>query len=82
MKTSKGTIVAAAREAKRRLDNPLTEAQKPEKVAAEVERQRKIQPTAVITFENKRVEAWRRSVVKFTAEQKFEKDRVEIERRL
>ncbi len=33
--------MAAARKAKRRLENPLTEAQKVEKFAAEAERQRK-----------------------------------------
>ena len=38
MKASKEKTAAAAREAKRRLENPLTEAQK----AAEVERQRTI----------------------------------------
>ncbi len=38
MKASKEKTVAVARDAKRRLENPLTEAQKAEKVAAEAER--------------------------------------------
>ena len=46
MKASKENTVAAARKAKRRLENPLTEAQKVEKVDAEAERQRKILRTA------------------------------------
>ncbi len=39
MKASKEIHVVAAREAKRRLENLLTEAQKIEKVGAEAERQ-------------------------------------------
>jgi hypothetical protein len=39
MKASKENIVAAARKAKRRLKNPLAEAQKAKKVAAKAERQ-------------------------------------------
>jgi hypothetical protein len=47
MKASKGQIAVVAREANRRLESPLREAQKSEKVVAEAERQRKIQRTAV-----------------------------------
>ena len=46
MKASKAKTVVAARKAKSRLENPLTEVQKAEKVAAEAERQRKIHRTA------------------------------------
>ncbi len=42
MKVPKEKTAAAARDAKRRLENPLTEAQKAEKAAAESERLRKI----------------------------------------
>ena len=42
MKLSNEKTAAAARKAKRRLENPLTEAQKAEKVAVEAERVRKI----------------------------------------
>ena len=41
MKASKHETAAAARDAKRRLDNPLTEAKKAEKTAAKVKQQRK-----------------------------------------
>ena len=41
MKVPKEKSAAAARVAKRRLENPLTKAQKIEKAAAEAERQRK-----------------------------------------
>ena len=43
MKLTKEKSAASAREAKRRLENPLTEAKKAEKVAAEAERLHKIQ---------------------------------------
>ena len=46
MKSPKQKYAAAARDAKRRLENPLTESQKAEKAAAEAERIRKIQRTA------------------------------------
>ncbi len=46
MKASKKKTAAAARHAKRRLENPLTEAEKAEKMVAEAERQRRIQRTA------------------------------------
>ncbi len=46
MKLLKEKSNAAAREAKRRLENPLTEAQKVEKAAVNAERLRKIQGTA------------------------------------
>jgi len=46
MKLPKEKSAVAARHAKRRLESPLTKAQKAEKVAAEVERLRKIQRTA------------------------------------
>ena len=46
MKLPKEKTAAAARHAKRRLENPLTEAQKSEKAAVEAERLRKIQRTA------------------------------------
>ncbi len=39
-------FVAAARDAKRRLENPLTEAQKAKKAAVDAERLRKIQRSA------------------------------------
>ncbi len=53
--------MAAARKAKRRLENPLTGAQKTEKVVAEVKRQRKIQWTQDDKSERGRVEAERQS---------------------
>ena len=43
MKLPNAKSTAAARDAKRRLENSLTEAQKAEKVAVEAERLRKIQ---------------------------------------
>ena len=43
MKLSKEKSAVAAREAKRRLENPLTEAQKAGKFASEAKRLRKIQ---------------------------------------
>jgi hypothetical protein len=43
MKLPKDKSAVAACEAKRRLENPLTEAQKAEKVAVNAERLRKIQ---------------------------------------
>jgi hypothetical protein len=60
MKASKEKTAVAGRDAKRRLENPLTEAQKVEKVAAEIERQRKIQRTADEKCERLRVMAERR----------------------
>jgi hypothetical protein len=45
MKTSKAKTAVAAREWKRRIENPLTEAQKTEKADDEVERQQMIQRT-------------------------------------
>ena len=46
MKVQKMKTAVAVRKTKRRLENPLTEAQKSEKVAAEAERLRKNQRTA------------------------------------
>ena len=46
MKLPKEKYAVAAREAKRRLENPLTKAPKAEKVAVDAERLRKIQRTA------------------------------------
>jgi hypothetical protein len=46
MKLPKEKTAYAARKTKRRLENPLTKAQKDEKVAAMAERQQKIQRTA------------------------------------
>jgi hypothetical protein len=56
MKALKGKIAVAARKAKRRVENPLTEAQKNKMVAAEVERQRKILRAAVEKNKKSRVE--------------------------
>ena len=56
MKASKEKTAVAARDAKRRLGNPLIEAQK----ATEAERQRKIQRTADEKCERLRVMAERR----------------------
>ncbi len=62
MKLRKGKYAAVAKKAKRRLENPLTKAQKAEKAAVdEVERQRKIQRTADRNSERARAEAERRS---------------------
>ena len=46
MKLPKEKCAVAARDAKRRLENPLTEAQKAKNVAGGVERLRKIRRTA------------------------------------
>ena len=61
MKLPKEKSTVAAREAKRRLENPLTEAQKVEKATVEVERLRKIQRTADRNSERLRAMAERRS---------------------
>ena len=61
MKARKEKTAAAARETIRRLNNPLTEAEKAKKSAAEAERKRKIQWTADEKSERARVEAERRS---------------------
>ena len=61
MKLPKEKSAAAAREAKRRLENPLTEAQKAEKATVDAERLRKIQRTADRNSERLRVMAERRS---------------------
>ena len=81
MKVSKRKTAVAERKTKRCLENLLTEAQKSEKVAAEAERQRKIQRTAVEKSEKARVEAERRSVIKLTDEQKSEMTRLDAKRR-
>ena len=60
MKVSKEKTAVAARKAKRRLENPLTKAQKAGKVVAEAERQQKIQRTADEKRERAIVEAERR----------------------
>ncbi len=62
MKSPNEKSAAATREAKRRLENPLTEAQKAEKAAVEAERLRKIQRTAYRNSERLRAMAKRRSV--------------------
>ncbi len=61
MKLPKEKSAAAAREVKRRLENPLTEAQKAEKVAVEAERLLKIQRTVDRNSERLRVMVERRS---------------------
>ena len=61
MKLPNEKTAAAARDAKRRLENPLTEAQKVEKATVEAERLRKIQRTADRNSERLRVKAERRS---------------------
>ena len=61
MKVPKEKTAAAARKTKRRLENPLTDAQKVEKAAAEAERLRKIQQTADENSERLRAKAERRS---------------------
>ncbi len=58
MKSTKQKSAAAAREAKRRLKNPLTETQKADKAAVEAERIRKILRMADRNSE--RLELWRR----------------------
>ena len=61
MKLSKQKCVVAAREAKRRLENPLTEAEEVEKTSDDAERLRKIQRTADRNSERLRVMAERRN---------------------
>ncbi len=61
MKLPNEKSVAAARHAKRRLENPLTEEQKVEKAAIEAERLRKIQRTVYRNSERLRAKAERRS---------------------
>jgi hypothetical protein len=61
MKLPKQKSAAAARDAKRRLENPLTKAQEVEKATAEAERIRKIQRTADRNSERLRAMAERRS---------------------
>jgi len=60
MKASREKYAVAARHAKRRLENTLTEVQKTKKVAAEAERRRKIQRTADKKYERLRFMAERR----------------------
>ena len=60
MKLPKEKFEAAASDAKRRLENPLTKAQKAEKAAAKAERLRKIKRTANINSERLRAMAERR----------------------
>ncbi len=60
MKLLKEKTAAAARDAKRRLENPLTKAQKAEKVAVEAKRIPKIQRTADRNSERLRAMAERR----------------------
>ncbi len=62
MKLPKEKCDVAAREAKRRLENPLTKAQKSEKALAKAERLRKIQRTTYRNSERLGVMAERRSV--------------------
>ncbi len=62
MKLPKEKSAATAREAKRRVENPLTKAQKSEKAAVEAERLRKIQRTTIRNNERLRVMAERWSV--------------------
>ena len=59
MKLPNEKTAAAARDAKRRLENPLTEAQKAEKSAVNAERLLKIQRTLDINSERLRVMAER-----------------------
>ena len=66
MKASKGKTAVAARKATRRLENCMTEVQKSEKFAAEIERQRKIQRTSIEKSEKNKVDAERRSAIKLT----------------
>jgi hypothetical protein len=58
MKLPKEKSAASAREAKRRLENPLTKAQKAEKAADDAERLRKIQRTKQIEIVRD-LELWR-----------------------
>ena len=62
MKLPKEKSAVAAREAKRRLENPLTRAQKAEKASDNAERLRKIRLTADRNSERLRVMAGRRNV--------------------
>ncbi len=62
MKLQKQKSAVVVDNAKRRLENPLTEAQKVEKAAVEAERRRKIQRSADRNSERARDEAERRSV--------------------
>ena len=62
MKLLKQKSAAAARDAKRRLENPLIKAQKAEKAAVDAERLRKIPRTADRNSERLKVMAERRSV--------------------
>ena len=64
MKLPKEKSSAAARDAKCRLENPLTEAQKAEKAAVEAERLRKIQRTTDRNSEILRAMIERRSVAR------------------
>ncbi len=64
MKLPKEKFAAAARHAKRRLENPLTEAQKSEKAAVEAERLRKIRRAADRNSERLRAMAERRSAAR------------------
>ena len=64
MKLPKEKSTVAARDAKRRLENPLTEAQKVEKASTGAERLRKIQWTADRNSERLRAMAEIRSVAK------------------
>ncbi len=61
MKLPKEKSAAAARDAKRRLENPSTEAQKAEKAAVEAERLCKIQRTAYLNSERLRAKVERRN---------------------
>ncbi len=61
MKLPKEKYAASARDAKRRLENPLIESQKAEKAAVNAERLRKIQRAADKNSERLRVMAERRS---------------------
>ena len=62
MKLSNEKSEASARDGKRRLENPLTEAQKAKKAAADAERLRKIQRTIDRSSERLRAKVERRSV--------------------
>jgi hypothetical protein len=62
MQTSKQKSAAAERDAKHRLENPLTEAKNDEKIVVEAERQQKIRQTAEEKCERLRAKAERRCV--------------------
>ena len=97
MKLPKEKYASAAREAKRRLENPLTKAQKAKKIVDDAERLRKIQRTAdrnserlqvrrsVAGAEGLAAEAYRLSTRRkshpLTVEEKVERVRLEAERR-